>query len=77
MMMITTRKSLKGALLAGGLLAAALGGGCGEDPCDQLLDVCNRCTESMTRQQCSYGVQADKGGENCEALLEYYVVVCP
>ena len=76
MTVIRTKKSLRGALLAGGLAAAALGGGCAEDPCDQLLDICIRCTDSTTRRQCTFSVQADMS-ESCEYQIDYYTAICP
>lgn len=75
MTVTTTRKILKRALLVGALLAAALGGGCAEDPCDELLEVCNRC-ESTTRRSCSSSVQADDS-QTCEYLIDFYVSMCP
>jgi hypothetical protein len=74
--MTRTRKILKRALLVGALVAAALGGGCAENPCDQLLDVCNRCTDSTMRRSCSSSVQADES-QTCEYLIDYYGVMCP
>jgi hypothetical protein len=70
------RRIPKRALLAGALVAAALGGGCAEDPCDQLLDVCIRCTDPTVRRSCSSTVQTDMS-ETCEYLIDFYGPMCP
>jgi hypothetical protein len=68
-------ETMKRVLLAfaavGGLYAAA---GCGSSPCDKLQAICDKCTDSTTRQTCDSDVSSFKaipgGDTDCQAAID-------
>ena len=65
-------------LFVGTLAILALGplSGCASDPCAELEDVCQRCTEPSTRDSCTATITLN-GGEFCEGMLDHYSEQCP
>lgn len=49
--------------------------GCGKSPCDDLEDLCPKCTDSVQKASCEATVAADDvplvdGDDACQALLD-------
>jgi hypothetical protein len=65
-----------GLVLAFTVVGIAAGTSCGADPCEELSDICARCSNEGTKSACQATANAD-GHDACDSAISVYTDGCP
>lgn len=63
-------------VLAISTVGIASGVSCGGDPCEELSDICPRCTNEGTKSACQAAANADDH-DACDSGITVYSDACP